>query len=510
MTAQAPRMRRSYSSGMAFALASFGSIGVIALISSVLSARIYGITLVGEGALALAPVTIVTLLSTVREQPAMVRVIAKLEPRHPEVTGVWVAVFAFSSLLTLAVTAIGIGASYLIFNGPIDQPELFAPAAVGLLSYLLIVNGCWNIDGALGAFRAGKELFAVRLHQAVMYGVLIVGLSFIAHSVWSLVLAYVGSWLTSLVHRLVLAPRVIRWRVPLAEIRAGFSKLREIVTFGLKITPGSIASGLSMSSGTWILGISTTVAAVGAYSRASMIATRLGELNWRITEMLLPTLVQRQAAGDTEGYNRVIADSLRYSAAGLLLPAAVGGGAAEAVMGVIFGSAWEIAAGALVWLLLIPVIGTLTAIQGVVLISANQPMWTTIAQVIRLIVTVGAGILLTDAHGLTGMALAIVLGSLTSLAIFVVVIRARATFPAPRTGRLLRQLAGLAVAYAGGFAVARAIVESVGGVPGLLLALIAGTLAYAVAAVAVGGTTGRDRDRLRQLLVRASPRFAQQ
>ena len=503
-------MKRSYSSGMAFALASFASIGVVALATSVLTARIYGVTVLGEGVLALAPVAIVTLLSTAREQPAMVRVIAKLEPRHPAVTGVWLAVFSFSSLLTLVVTVLGIGASYLVFNGPIDQPELFAPATVGLLSYLVIVNSAWNIDGALGAFLAGKELFAVRLHQAVMYGVLIVGFSFVDHSVWSLTLAYVGSWLTSLLHRLVLLPRVIRLPVPRAEIRAGFGKLREIVVFGLKITPGSIASGLSDSSGTWILGVSSTVDAVGAYSRAQMIAARLGELNWRITEMLLPTLVQRQASGDSDGYNRVLADSLRYVAFGLLLPAAVVGGAAEAVMGVVFGSDFSPAAGALVWLLFAPVLQSLTAIQGVVLISANQPIWTTIAQVARLIVTVAAGILLTDAIGITGMGLAIGLGCLTSLAIFAVVIRSRAAFPTPRAASLLRQLVGLAAAYASGFVVARTISDGLDGVPGLVLALIVGSIAYAVAAVAVGGTKDRDRDRLRQLMVRASPRVAQQ
>lgn len=501
-------MKRSYSSGMAFALASFASIGLMTLITSVLTARIYGVTVLGEGVLALAPVAIVTLLSTAREQPAMVRVIAKLEPRHPAVTGVWLAVFGFSSLLTLVATALGIGASYLVFHGPVDQPDLFAPAAVGLLSYLVIVNSAWNIDGALGAFLAGRELFAVRFHQAAMYGVLIVGLSFFDDGVWSLVLAYVGSWLTSLVHRVVLLPRVIRLRVPRAEIRAGFAKLREIVVFGLKITPGSIASGLSDSSGTWILGVSSTVNAVGAYSRASMIATRLGELNWRITEMLLPTLVQRQASGDIDGHNRVLADSLRYVAFGLLLPAAVAGGAAEAVMA-IFGPDFVPAAGALVWLLFAPVLQSLTAIQGVVLISANHPIWTTIAQIARLTVTVVAGIVLTNALGMTGMGLAIGLGCLTSLAIFAVVIRSRAPFPAPRPAALLRQLAGLATAYASGFLVARTISDGVDGAAGLLLALIAGSLAYVIAAVAVGGTKDRDRERLRQLMVRASPRFAQ-
>src|SRR5690349_18139373 len=83
----------SYGAGVAFSLASFASIAIITLFTSVLSARLYGITVIGQAALALAPVAIVTLLSTVREQPAMVRELAKLEPRHPRVTGVFLAVF---------------------------------------------------------------------------------------------------------------------------------------------------------------------------------------------------------------------------------------------------------------------------------------------------------------------------------------------------------------------------------------------------------------------------------
>jgi O-antigen/teichoic acid export membrane protein len=243
-------MKRSYSSGMAFALASFGSIGVATLATSILTARIYGVTVVGEAALALAPVAIVTLLSTVREQPAMVRKIAALPPRDPLVTGIWLAVFCFSFVLTAAVAAVGVLACWLVFHGPIDQPELFAPAAAALVGYLLVINTCWNVDGAFGAFRAGRELFAVRLHQALAYAALVVALSFVSHSVWSLTLAFLLSWTTALAHRLALVGRVMRWRVERAQIRAGFATLREIVTFGLKITPGSIANGLSDSSGT--------------------------------------------------------------------------------------------------------------------------------------------------------------------------------------------------------------------------------------------------------------------
>jgi O-antigen/teichoic acid export membrane protein len=485
----------SYSAGMAFSLASFAVIGVITLFTSVLSARLYGITVVGQAALVLAPIAIVTLISTVREQPSMVRELAKLEPRHPFATGITFAVFVFSFSLTAVVTALGIVVSYFTFHGPLHNPELFAPAAVALCGYLLIINTCWNVDGVFGAFRAGRELFAVRLHQAAIYGVLLAVLTLVTHSVWGLVFAFLGSWLTSLVHRLFLLPRVIRLRVPITDIRAGFSTLREIVTFGLKLTPGSLATGFSEASGTWILGATRSVNVVGAYSRAWTFATRLTELNWRITEMLLPTLVQHRHAGDTDAFDRVLTDSLRYAAFGMLLPAAVGGGAAEAVMHV-FGAGFTTAATALRLLLFVPLLQTLTAIQGTALMAHNRPLLTAYAQVVRLVVTLAAGVVLTMAFGMTGMAIAIAAGASVSFGIYLIILQLRVGISMP--GLLhYRQIAGLAAGYGGGFAVSYILEQEVRGIIGLLVALLAGSATYIGLTIGVCGTTHRDRARLR-------------
>ena len=88
--------------------------------------------------------------------------------RHGCVSGC----FTFSLASAVAVTAVGLVVCYFVFHGPLHDPKLFAPAAVGLCGYLLIINTCWNID-IFGAFRAGREYFAARLHQAVAYGVLV-------------------------------------------------------------------------------------------------------------------------------------------------------------------------------------------------------------------------------------------------------------------------------------------------------------------------------------------------
>lgn len=487
----------SYSAGLMFSLASFVVIGVVTLATSVLSARLFGIRIVGQGALVLAPIAIVTLLSTVREQPAMVRELAKLPLRHPRATGIVLAVFSFSAALTAVVTVLGVGGCYLAFHGPLHHPELFWPSAVALCGYLVIVNTCWNMDGVFGAFRAGRELFAVRLNQAVMYGVLLVVLSRVEHNVWGMVYAFLGSWFVAMLHRLLLLRRVISLRVPWQEIKAGFATLRDIVTFGLKMTPGFLATGFSEASGTWILGAVSTVTAVGAFSRAWNFATRLTEVNWRITEMLLPTLVQHRHAGDGEAFDRVLVDSLRYAAFGMLLPAAVGGGAAEAVMK-IFGEGFDSAAMALRLLLFVPLLQTLTAIQSAALVAHGRPLLTAVAQIVRLVVTIGGGIALTILDGITGTALAMALGSLVSFCVYVAILKVRLGTSMPALFGA-RQLCGFALAYCAGFGVAHVLENTVAGVPGLLAALLGGSLVYVACGVGVGGTTAHDRARMRSL-----------
>jgi O-antigen/teichoic acid export membrane protein len=487
-----------------FSLASFASISVITLATSILSARLYGITVIGQLALVMVPISIVTLLSTVREQPAMVRELAKLEPRDPRATGIFLAVFSFSFVLTSIVAMLGVVACYFAFYGPLHNPKLFVPAVVGLLGYLIIINTCWNFDGVFGAFRAGRELFAVRLDQAVVNGVLIVAFLPVAHNVWGLLMAFLGSWLSALAHRLLLLRRVIRWRVPWAEIQAGMTTLREIVTFGLKLTPGWIAWGLSDVSGTWILGVTSTVNAVGAYSRAWNLASRFNDLNWRITEMLLPTLVQRRASGDTNGFNRALVDSLRYTSFGMLLPAAVGGGAAGAVMH-IFGSGFDSAIAALRWLLFVPLLQSLIAIQGTALMASNRPMLTAAVQVLRLVVTVVAGVILTQALGMTGMAIAMVAGVLVSFGVNLVIFRLVQRIPLLALWSV-RQTAGLGAAYACGFWISNVAEHRLPGVLGLAVALIFGSAAYIVVGIGVGGMTSRDRTRFRSVVERITGR----
>ncbi len=495
--------RPSFRNAFGFGALSFVVSGVLALASSILTARIYGITVIGEFALAYAPTGAVWFLSSVREQPALIRLLTPLPLRSPRVTGLWVPVFIFSTGLTLVACAIATVGTYFLFQGPIDQPQLFLPAVVSLAGYLLFTNPAWNIDGVLSAFRAGRELFWIRSHQLASYLVLAAILSLFMPTVWGLILATMGSWVTSLVHRLVVAPKWIRWSVPRSEIRSGFRALPEILRFGLKVTPGSLATGMSDQVGTWVLGAFGSLAAVGAWNRAWALSQRFIELNYRIGEMVFPTLVERHVGDDRAGFDRALVDSLRYIACGMLLPAAAGGGAAAGIME-LFGPGFSRASTALAIVLLLPAIAAMANIQVDALLAVGRPLATTALAGARLVATLPLTVILTLSMGVTGTALGVTLGFVVQLAVQLGVLRAHLSQPMLHLWPV-RPLAGLVSAYAGGFAVAHVLDSATGGLIGLLASLIAGALAYGLCLVLVGGMLPRDRNRASAVVSAVAP-----
>jgi O-antigen/teichoic acid export membrane protein len=487
---------------------SFGLILLISLVTQVVVARVYGVRVIGEFALAFAPTGAVWILSTVREQAALVRELAKLPPQAPRSTALFLAVFCFSFLLTLGVAAIAVPIVWLVFHGPIYEPQLFAPAVVSLAGYVTVTNTCWNLDSMFSAYRAGMDLFWVRLDQALTYLGLAVGASLIVTSVWGPILATIASWAIALAHRLLLAGRWIRWRVPRTELREGFRALPSLLRFGLKATPGALSDGVTQESPTWILGNLTSVVAVGAYSRAWTLGLRLIELNYRVGEMLLPTLAERRAKGDREGFDRALVDTVRYAAMVMLLPAAVGGGCRDGVMW-LFGPGFGQAADALAFILLIPALFTMSSSQNMALLALDRPWRSTAISALRMAVVVGASVALTLAIGITGAALGALIGY--SLELLLQVQSTRRHLQSPlHVLWPARQIFGLLVAYPAGFLVA-ALVQGPGDdLPRLVLGLTSGAAAYLVVLVAVGGLLQRDRRRLHHLRRRlaSAPRTA--
>jgi O-antigen/teichoic acid export membrane protein len=360
----------------------------------------------------------------------------------------------------------------------------------------------------LTGFRAGRLFFWIRLHQALAFVCVSVVAGIVWGTVWGLVLATAAASLTSFAHRVLVVRAFMRWLVPRADLHQGFRTLPELVKFGLRIAPGSVASGLSNEAATWVLGGFGSLSAVGAYNRAWTLARRFVEGNWLVTEMLLPTLVERRTDRDTAGFDRALVDTTRYAAIGLLLVAAVGGGAAHGVMA-LFGPGFEAGADALALLLLVPALVGVTAIQRTALLAGDRPGITSVILVARLAVTLVATFVLTWRLGVTGAALGVLSGAAASAMWMAAVTRRHLTAPL-RALWPVHEMAALAVAFGGGFLAARATERALDSLVGLVPALLAGIAAYATVYWLAGGINSRDRIRLAGALarVRVRPRRA--
>jgi O-antigen/teichoic acid export membrane protein len=498
--------RASYSEGLSLGVLNFAAVAVLGVVSSILIARIYGIQVMGQAALAHAPAVVLSVLSTVREQSALVRELSVLPARAPRITGLFVAVFSFSSALTVAVGALVLAGTYFIFAGPVGQPDLFAPAVVVVLNYVFLLNVSWNFDMVFSAFRAARQLFWTRVLYALTYLAVAVIAGLVWGTVWGLVFATVGATAAALAYRLRGLRRFMVASVARHELREGFRTLPELIRFGLKVSPATVAEGIRSQAGTWTLGVLGTLAQVGAWNRAWTLGDRLSYATNRITEMLLPTLVERNAGGDRAGFDRSLIDTLRYAMVGMLMAAAAGGGAAHGVMD-LFGPGFDEAADALAIILLVPATATAGQILTMALLAVNRPGATSIPYIGGMVITIAGSIALTVWIGVTGTALGALAGEVVSLAGLYLLTRRALSAPVHRLWPP-GQVVALLAAYAAGFGAARWVDMTLPGPPGLVVALGAGSLAYVAVFALLGGIGERDRTRL--ATVRAKRRARKQ
>lgn len=494
-----PPQRESYRSGFAFGILSFLVIAVLGVVSTIITARIYGVGIIGEFALTMAPVTALWVLSTAKEQAALIKEITGLPYRHPRVTELFGAVFTFSSALTLTMSALAGVAVWFLFRGPLNVPQLVSPAFVSLAGYAIVTNTAWNLDAIFSAFVAGRQLFWVRLHETLSFLVISIAIGLNWRSVWGLVLATIGGSLTSLVHRSITVRQFARWRLSTSEYRRGLQALPGLLRFGLKITPGSIAQGLGQQAGILAIRISGgSVGLVGAYSRAQTVPERVQQVNLRIVEVLYPTLVGRRSRGDHAGFDRALTDTIRYTLTGLLLIGAVVGGAAEPILK-LFGPGFSRASDALTLLMLYPAVNSVAIAQNQALLAVNLPGLTSIVAVTRMAITVAATIALTPSIGLGGPAVALLIGALIDTAWKTVVLRSYLS-TALHTIWPTRQRAALVGGYLGGFAVAHLVSHAMHSTGGLLLGLGLATVTCLTLFVSLGAINHRDRDRVGELI----------
>ena len=99
------------------------------------------------------------------------------------------------------------------------------------------------------------------------------GLYLVRDDVWALVAAHYGSSGIATGCRLWEVRILMPYRLPTEARRQGFMELPGILKFGFQgACPRFLAIGISNSAGIWILGASSSVTSVGAYSRAGSVA----------------------------------------------------------------------------------------------------------------------------------------------------------------------------------------------------------------------------------------------
>ena len=478
--------------GMGFAASSFAVNAVVQLLSSVLTARLYGVDTIGEYALVTAPWLTLIQFSNVSEQIALVRELSVVPARDVRVGRLFFPVLGLSTALTSVVGAIVMLLSAAALRGPIDQPDLVAPALTVLVAYVLIENVSWNLDSIFSAFRAARDLLLARLTQVVSFLVLAVALRAVSPSVWSLAVATIASF------ALAFAVRAVRVRAYLAatpwrEVRAGVHELPRLLKFAARLVPGSIANGLSSQAATWLLGALTDVRTVGAYSRAAGVAIRIQEAGFRLSEVVFPAMVERRHLDDRGGMRDDLRLALRGAALPLLLLSAVGGGAAEGALRV-FGEGFDDAADAFALLLLAYSLSVLSLMVGDAILALDRPSLATGLVIVRSVVIVGLMVPMTSWFEGTGAAAAFCAGFVLDIGMRFVFAR-RAVFGGA-LGDVGRTLAVAVVAGIPAFAVARVLDRALVWPLGALGGGALGVAVYVAVVVALRGISAEERARV--------------
>lgn len=498
--------RSPYRRGIGFGALSFATMVVLGAVSSFVTARVYGVHAVGQFALASAPATALWFLSSVKEQVALIRELTELPARAPRVTGLFAAVFTFSTAFTLFVATVAGVITYFVFRGPLHHPELFRPALGCLAAYSLVTNVGWNFDSIFSAFVAGRQLFWIRLHELGLSLVIAIVAGLAGAGVWGLILGTYGGSLTALIHRVIAAREFMVFRVSRSELRNGFRSLPDLLRFAIRMAPGAVFTGTSTQCVTWILGTLAPISTVGAFNRAQMLANRFQQLNTRIVEMLFPTLVERDAKNDRAGFDRAFVDTMRYSTVVMVAISSIGGGTAVALMR-LFGPGFTQAADAFAIVLWMPAATTVGVIQTHALYAVGRPVVTSVSAGVRALVTVVVCYVATKQFGIIGPAIALLLGATIDVLIKGVAIRGHLSASLLSLWSL-RQMLALMLAYGAGFAAARAVCDAFPHLLGLPAAGAVSALVYVVTFILAGGLVERDRQRLGPASTRLRARFA--
>ncbi|MEQ6901076.1 polysaccharide biosynthesis C-terminal domain-containing protein [Nocardioides sp. YIM 152588] len=465
-------------------IAMFGSFANIALglISAVVISRIYGASILGEFALAYAAIAALSVITTLGEDVALVRLLAVEPPRSVKGSGIALATISASlgvTVVLLPVVAVG---TAIYLRDAADVPQAVGPMLALLGGYLLFDKLAWNLDGVLSAYRAAGPLATARILNSLTLTVASAALAVVTHSVWAITFASLIASVVSLGYRLWQARPYLSWRAGRGGFREGWREVPGLYKFGLTVAPGALAIGFQSQGLLWILGALAPIAVVGAFSRAQSIAIRIFDVHYRLAAIIYPSLVKRlhedrQAGSGLGGFVYDIVATLQRTFVPLFVGLCAAAGASRTGL-TFFGEDFLPAEGALAILLVSGGVAALTMVFSQALNALGRTVVVSVGWVLAMLLTIALAVPLSREYGATGAALAYLVG-LVAVTVILLVVLVRAT-PGEWAGYRLG-LRGLAVGAAG--ALAFGVVHEVQAVGGPVVTVALGVVAVAAGAV---------------------------
>jgi O-antigen/teichoic acid export membrane protein len=404
--APAPDEQARYARGLKYSVYDTLSSFVLGLVSAIVTARVFGAEVIGAFALASLLTGSLHMVSNVREQGGLVRELTRHAPHAPESRALLWLVLGFSALITLLVLAPFGALAVWLLRDVFDQPELVAPFAVLVASYLVLDNTSFNLDAPLVAFRDGRSLWFARMGitTTMISGALACAAAG-EHSLWALVAITIAASAVGLAIRVRAVGRLTGLRTSRRQIGAVRERLRPIIWFGLRQAPLNYTETAIEYTDTAVLGATVPLVSIGAYNRAYTLYRRAGQVPVTMSRLYFPTLSALYHRGDRDAMVRVYRLSTRYLTL-LLLPAATWLAASAPAVLAIFGPGFDEGATALSILIFAVVLGGYASMAGGLLAACDRPGVASIVSVATAALNVGLCLALIAPLGLTGAALA--------------------------------------------------------------------------------------------------------
>jgi O-antigen/teichoic acid export membrane protein len=379
---------------------------VLGLAASIVTARVFGAEVVGALALASMLTGTFGAVANLREQGGLVRQLTRYEAGSRESRALTLVTMLFSLCFTLVLLLPFTVLAVYLLREVFDRPELTGAFFVVVLLWLFVDHTSNNLNAPLVAYRDGRSVWYARTAMV---------LATIASAVacWALGVSSLSGLLAvtaatsfaGLGVRLWAVRRLIGLRVSPGDVRWGLTRLREIISYGIRQAPTNYAESVINYTGTAVLGANVGLGAIGAYNRAYGLYRRAQAVPTQLSRLYFPTLCAMYMEDDRAGMAQVYRLTSRYLVL-VMLPAVTWLAAcAPGVMG-LFGPGFDVAATTLGILGFVAVIDLYGRLAGGVSSAANKPGRISLATSAGAAI-IGVGcLLLVPPLGLTGAALA--------------------------------------------------------------------------------------------------------